>query len=152
VNLNEYSSKSQSQIERAIINAQIHDPSRSENIPSLQSAFPQSRNVTSGKLPVTQSGSNLPPAIVLHFPAESEAELSARSTTSQQTNTSYYAEMQSKRKASHFVLEEQQVRKQAKKKCWKCGQTECAGRADKNRCSAACLCGLWNNNLYWKGQ
>ena len=96
MNLNEYSSKSQSQIERAVIDAWIHDPARSENIPSLQSAFPQSRNITSGKLPVTQSGSKLPPAVVLHFPVESEAKLDTRGTASQQTNTSHYAQMQSK--------------------------------------------------------
>ena len=145
MNLNEYTSKSRSQIQRAVIDAQIHDPARSENIPSLQSAFPQSRNVSSGKLPVTQSRSNLPPAVVLNFPVDQETELNDGGIAPQQANTSFYAQMQSKRKASHFVLEEQQVRKRARKKCWKCGQSECVGKADKNRCSAACVdCGQIN--------
>src|SRR5262245_59695281 len=128
MNLNEYSSKSQSQIQQAVTDAQNHDPARSENIPSSQSAIPHSRNVTSGKLSVTQSNSNIPSAVVLHFPVESDTESNTRGTTSQQANTSYYAQIQTKRKASHFVFEEQQVRKHAKKKCWKCGQTECAGK------------------------
>ena len=52
---------------------------------------------------------------MLNFPHEEEAELNDSSIASQQANTSFHAQMQSKQKTPHFALEEQQVQKQAKK-------------------------------------
>jgi hypothetical protein len=53
-----------------------------------------------------------------------------------------------------FLINVQDGEQQSKQKhpemCWKCGQTGCAGRANKKNCMGKLMSGLWNATLHWK--
>ena len=65
VNLNEFVSKANSEIQYAIIDAQIRDPACSDNIPPHVSPDFHSRNVTAGLLPEMPPISSVPPSIIM---------------------------------------------------------------------------------------
>src|SRR6266487_3974442 len=65
VNLNEYVSKANSEIQRAIIDAHIRNPARSNNVPSHVPANFQPRIVSAGKLPDVPCIPPVPPSIIM---------------------------------------------------------------------------------------
>lgn len=130
VNLNEYVSGSTSQIERAIIDAHNRNPARGSNIlPQVAADFPQ-RNVSTGQLPVTPPIPPVAPAIVMR---RQPPQTSTRSDLSMHTGN--------KRKAdTSLVIQEMgaEVRKRARRKCWKCDEAGCLGATNKEKCTSAC--------------
>ncbi len=147
VNLNEYVSKANSEIQRAIIDAHIRNPARSNNVPSHVPAEFQPRIVSAGKLPDVPCIPPVPPAITMrrqvpqisnspavHHPAGLLEDLPISTGD--------------KRKADELLViqekGEEMQRKRAPKKCWKCDQTGCLGATGKHKCTSACKsCGTF---------
>jgi hypothetical protein len=152
--LNKYSSKAQSQVARASIDAHIRDPTRGTKIVTAIAATPQPRAAYAGALP--DSTINVPS---LHqplseFSMDFQDEIQFQNDPHVETvrhdnqSTSVALHGSGKQKTDMFVIDEQNggqqsKRKRAEKKCWKCGQTSCVGRGNKKNCTGQCQdCGL----------
>jgi hypothetical protein len=152
-NLNKYSSKAQSQLARASIDAHIRDPTRIAKVPVAVAANPQQRAVYAGALPDTVMNvlSSCPsPEISMDFENEIHFQNVPHVETVDHDNQSVpvASHNSGKRKPDEvFVMNMQDggqsKRKRSEKKCWKCGQNGCSGRGNKKNCSGKCQdCGM----------
>jgi hypothetical protein len=142
--LNENVSKANSEIQRAVIDAQIRNPARSDNVPLHISADFHQRDVSAGLLPEKPSVPPVLPSIIMRRQQEFIVEHPVFYQPEQQASTELNVVMYSghKRKANQLTIaqegEEEVQRKRAPKKCWKCEKTGCAGATGKQKCISVC--------------
>ena len=151
INVNEYISAANSQIQRALVDAHNRNPKRSDNLPHIMEDL-QSSVVSAGKLPAVPPIPAVPPAIIMRR----QPQISNSSTADQIAESSGHSGQ--KRKADQLsVIYESEVsgdiyqtiirdaqRKRAPKKCWKCEANDCLGATGKQKCTSPCKsCGLY---------
>lgn len=153
-NLNKYSSKAQSRLARASIDAHIRDPARMAKVSAPIAATPQQRAAYAGALPdaaINVSGSHQSPEFSMDFENEIQFQIVPHVETfvHDDQTVSVASHSSGKRKPDEvFVVNvqdggQQSKRKRSEKKCWKCGQTGCTGRGNKKNCTSKCQdCGM----------
>ena len=146
--MNEYTSKANSEIQRAILEAHSRNPARSNNIPRQVTGQLQPRVASAGKLPERSLTPPVPPAIIMRR----QPPISGSAETHRSTSVVSDLPMHSsnKRKADQLSVihergeihenREEIQRKRAPKKCWKCDDTGCLGATGKQKCTSACKC------------
>jgi hypothetical protein len=131
-----------------LIDTQIRNPARSDNLLSYTAGDLQSSVVSAGKLPTAPYGPSIPPAIIMRW----QPQISEKSTTHQSEKSDSSIHSGNKRKADQLSviyesessgdiynrLKEDTQRKRAPKKCWKCEETGCLGATGKQKCASAC--------------
>jgi hypothetical protein len=148
--LNKYSSKAQSQLARASIDAHIRDPARITKVPAPVAATPQQRAAYAGTLPdaaLNVQSSQQSPEFSMDFENEIHFQNVPHVQTVDHDNgfIPVASHKSGKRKPGEvFVMSGQQSkRKRSEKKCWKCGHTSCSGRGNKQNCTGKCQdCGM----------
>ena len=152
--MNKYSSKAQSQVARASIDAHIRDPARSTKTVITTAATPQPRAAYAGVLPDSVINTPSLHQLLSDYSMDFQEEIQFQNEPHVEPvdfvnqSTSVASHSSGKRKTDVFVIGEpdggqQSKRKRAEKKCWKCGQTSCIGRSNKKNCTGQCQdCGL----------
>lgn len=142
-------SKANSEIQRAVIDAQIRNPARSDNVPSHISANFHQRDVSAGLLPEKPSVPPVPLSIIMRRQQDLIAEYPVVDQSEHQPpKLSVIMYGGHKRKADQLTMAqkgvEEVMQKRAPKKCWKCEKTGCPGATGKHKCISACKsCGTY---------
>jgi hypothetical protein len=149
VNLNEYVSKANSEIQRAVVEAHLRDPARSNKIPPHTTAEFHPRDLSAGLLPEIPHAPSVPPLIIMR---QQSPQIPATQLVHTQLNYQPSAEMNvfmgtgHKRKADQLIFAQEDIREQkrAPKKCWKCEEIGCPGATGKHKCPSPCKsCGTY---------